>query len=178
MKQKSKFGWLELILGILLIALGVYAFANPGTALGGAVMVYGFLAIITGIADIVLYVKLERRTGFGPTLSLVAGILSIIAGILILFNPGAGQLMFTIFFPIWFIAHSVSRLMNAGYTRLVAGTAYSVFSIVINILGIILGIMMLFRPWISVLSIGWLVGIYLVLLGVGSIVKAFNKPVE
>jgi len=175
MTQKSKFGWMELILGILLIILGIYTFANPFTALTSVVIIYGLVSIITGIADIVFYVKLERRTGFGPSVSLIAGILSILAGLLILLSPGAGKWMFAVFFPIWFIAHCVSRLANLGFMRVVAGIAYYYFSLVVNILGLLLCFMLILNPWISVMSISYIVGFYLILLGVGSIVMAFSN---
>ena len=35
MRRLSGFGWLELVIGILLIVLGVFTFANPGFALTG-----------------------------------------------------------------------------------------------------------------------------------------------
>ena len=175
MTRKSKFGWMELILGILLIILGIYTFAKPSTALTSVVIIYGLVSIITGIADIVFYVKLERRTGLGPTVSLIAGILSILAGLLILLIPGAGRWIFAVFFPIWFISHCISRLADLSITRVVAGTAYYYFSLVVNILGLLLGFMMILNPWISVISISYIVGFYLILLGVGSIVMAFSK---
>lgn len=175
MKRKMGFGWIELILGVLLVLAGVYALANPQAALGSMVVLYGLAAIVTGIADIVIYVKLERRTGFGPVLSLVAGILSILAGIFILLNPGAGQWAFGAFFPLWFIAHCISRLANLGVTRVVAGNAYYYFALIVNILGLILGVLLLFNPWVSMLTLGYIIGLYLVLLGVGSIVMAFAK---
>lgn len=66
MRRRSKFGWMELMIGILLIVLGIFTFLRPGSVLTGAVLVYGVFALITGIADIVFYVKMERHTGFGP----------------------------------------------------------------------------------------------------------------
>ena len=112
MKRRSAFGWGELIIGILLIVLGAFTFARPSSALTGIVFVYGILAVITGIADIVFYVKIEQHTGFGPAVSLVTGILSILAGILLLFNPGAGKWAMVILFPLWFITHCISRLTH------------------------------------------------------------------
>lgn len=44
--------------GILLIVLGIFTFLRPGSVLTGAVLVYGVFALITGIADIVFYVKM------------------------------------------------------------------------------------------------------------------------
>ena len=90
MKNRKTLGWGELILGILLIILGIYTFINPSGAIRGVTFIYGLVALITGIIDIIFYIKLEERTGTSPVLSLVGGIISIIAGFLILFNLGIG----------------------------------------------------------------------------------------
>ena len=71
MKRRSASGWIELIIGIILIVLGVLTFIQPSSALTGIVFVYGILAVVTGIADIVFYAKMERHTGFGPAVSCV-----------------------------------------------------------------------------------------------------------
>ena len=63
MKKGRALGIVELILGILLILLGLFTFLHPSSVLGGIAAVYGAIALITGIADIVFYAKMERRTG-------------------------------------------------------------------------------------------------------------------
>ena len=104
MRRRSRYGWLELIEGILLILLGIYTLCNPGGMLRGITFAYGFLAVITGISDIVFYAKTERYIGFGPTIALVTGILSLLAGLMLLMYPNAGELIMTLLLPIWFIA--------------------------------------------------------------------------
>lgn len=170
MRNRTAFGWGELILGILLIVLGIYTFIHPSAAIEGVTMVYGLLALITGIVDIVFYIKLEERTGFAPGLSLVTGILSIIAGLLILFNLSAGAWVMAVLFPIWFIAHCISELSHLPFIRMVSGNGYYYFTMVMGILGLILGFMMLFNPWISFFSVGYIIGMYLVILGIDSLV--------
>ena len=59
MRRRSRYGWLELIEGILLILLGIYTLVNPGNMIRGVTFVYGILAVITGISDIVFYAKTE-----------------------------------------------------------------------------------------------------------------------
>ena len=93
MRRRSRYGWLELIEGILLILLGIYTLVNPGNMIRGVTFVYGILAVITGISDIVFYAKTERYIGFGPTVALVSGILSILAGLMLLMYPNAGELI-------------------------------------------------------------------------------------
>lgn len=175
MYKSRGFGVFELIVSILLIVLGVYTLSRPGAALESAVIVYGILAIAMGVFDIVVYVKLERRTGFGPVVSLVTGIISILAGVMILLEPVAGVLALSWLFPIWFICHCISRLMNLGLTRLAAGTAFYYLALVLNILGLIVGIVMCFSPLFSVLTLAYMVGFYLILLGIDGIVMAVSN---
>ncbi len=174
MKNRKAFGWGELIVGILLIILGIYTFINPSAAIEGVTFIYGLVALITGIIDLVFYIRLEQRSGFAPVLSLVGGIISIIAGLLILFNLGIGTWVMIILFPIWFIAHCIARLAHLPFIRITSGSGYYYFTLIINIIGLILGIMMIFDPFVSFFSLGYLIGMYLIFLGVDSIVFALN----
>lgn len=175
MKKRTAFEWGELIIGIILIVLGIFTFARPSSALTGIVFVYGILAVITGIADIVFYVKMEQHTGFGPAVSLVTGILSIIAGVLLLFNPGAGKWTMVILFPLWFIMHCISRLTHLPIIRMTAGTGYYYFTLIVNILGLLLGFVMIIDPLLSFFSVSYIIGCYLILTGIDHLVLAVNN---
>ena len=56
MRRRSGYGWFELIIGILLVILGIFTFIRPENTLTGIVIVYGLIAVITGISDIIFYV--------------------------------------------------------------------------------------------------------------------------
>lgn len=172
MRKKNAYGWSELITGILLIVLGIMTISRPFNVLSGIVSVYGILAIITGIIDIVFYIKTEQRTGFGPTVSLVTGIIGIFAGVLLLFRPGIGSWTLIMLFPLWFIAHCISRLTHLPMIRYTAGTGYYYFSLVINIIGLIMGFIMIINPMVSLFSVGYLIGGYLIPSGIDHIVLA------
>ena len=53
MIRRSGYGWLELVIGILFVFLGIYSFIHPENTLTGIVIVYGVIAVISGIADII-----------------------------------------------------------------------------------------------------------------------------
>ena len=178
MRRRSSYGIYELIVGILLILLGIFTFSRPESALTGMVLLYGLLATVTGIGDIVFYVKMEKHTGFGPTISLISGILSVITGLVLMVHPGAGRWAVMVFFPIWFIAHCVSRLSHAHLVHFVAGSAAYWLTLIINALGFALGILMLINPYYSLFSITFMIGVYLILLGVDSLIEAFSKMGE
>ena len=56
MKRRSGYGWFELIVGILLVVFGVVTLFRPERTLTGIVILYGVIAVVTGISDIVFLV--------------------------------------------------------------------------------------------------------------------------
>lgn len=175
MTRRSGFGWLQLAIGIALIVLGVLALANPALALNGMVIAYGIAAVVMGVADILLYIRVERYTGLGPILALISGILSVMSGVMLMLYPRAGVLVLTVLFPIWFIAHCVSRLMHVNHIRYVAGDGVFSFALVVNIVGLILGFLMLLSPIMTVSALRSFAGSYLVLLGMDGVVTAVSR---
>ena len=160
MKRRSGFGWMELIIGIALAALGIFTFVYPDNAVTTLVIIYGIIAIITG---------------FGPTVSLISGILSVMAGVMLLVYPNAGKWVLSLLFPIWFIAHCLSRLSHLNTIRFIAGNFVYWFTMIVNIIGLVLGIVMIFSPNISVAAVAYIVGAYLVLFGIDCIILAFSR---
>ena len=175
MRRRSGFGWMEFIEGLLLLALGVYTFAQPDRALTGFIVMYGIVAVTMGIADILLYVRVERFTGFGPIVSLISGALSVMTGVMLLVYPNAGKWVMSLLFPLWFLAHCIGRLSSLHTVRLWAGDFTYYFTLIMNVIGLILGGLMLVNPLVSWLSARYLVSFYLVLLGVDCIILAFSK---
>ena len=175
MRRRSGFGWLELAIGIILIALGVLAFVKPDLALTSLVFAYGAAAVVMGVADIILYIEVERYTGLGPILSLIAGILSVMSGVMLAVYPRTGVVVLTVLFPIWFIAHCISRLVHLGHIRFVGGNGLYYFTLVVNIIGLILGLMMFMSPLLTLTTIRYFASLYLILLGIDSVVMAFSR---
>ena len=174
MRGRSGFGWSQFLMGVCLILLGAFTCLRPGSIFSGIGVIYGIAAVITGICDIVIYIKEERFTGFGPGLSLLAGILSIMTGITLLAYPGIAEWIVSLLFPLWFIAHCISRLTHLGIIRMMAGSFYYTFSLVVNILGLILGVLMLLQPFLALFTLGYMVGFVLIAFGIDCILLAFT----
>ncbi len=175
MKRRSGFGWMELAIGIVLLVLGVLTFSWPELALTSLVFAYGIAAVVMGVADIILYIQVERYTGFGPMLALVSGILSVMSGVMLMVYPRTGVLVLTILFPIWFIAHCISRLAHMNHIRLVAGNGIYYFTLATNIVGLALGLLMLLNPLFTLTTIRYFASVYLILLGIDSVVTAVSR---
>ena len=168
-QSKGKFGWGNLILGILLIITALIAFRNPLSDILALTIIFGIMAILSGIWLIV------NNDGGNKVFRIIIGILDVLIGIVLLFNLRIGALAVPFVFAIWFIAGSVYRLCNLGKVKKLLGNGYFWFSLVLNVLCVIAGIMLLFNPLASVFTISFLVGFYFMMVGIESIMYAFNR---
>ena len=174
MKGRSGFGVSQFIMGLCLIVLGVFTFLSPRSIFTGVAVVYGVAAVITGICDIVIYIKEERFTGFGPVVSLISGIFSMMTGIALLAYPGIAEWIVALLFPLWFITHCISRLTHTALIRFIAGDFYYYFSLIVNILGLALGFLMLLRPVLTFVAVGYLIAFCPGAFGIECIVIALS----
>lgn len=83
--------WLEILEGLVGVAAGVIALAVPEFAAQALVLIIGIWAILTGIIEIVLAVRL-RRVIRGEIWMALAGVASMLFGALIFLFPAAGAL--------------------------------------------------------------------------------------
>lgn len=165
MKRSRFFAVLELVLGILFLLLGAFTFLRPHGALTTFVYIYGVVSIFGGIAGIVFYFTVERRTGFAPVSSLISGVLNILLGLLLVTNAWAGRMALSFLFPFWFMLLCVSRLCSLGFIRRYAGRGQFWLTLVVNVLGLVLGFLLLVNPVASLAALAYLIGFYLVLAG-------------
>ena len=175
MRRRSGFAWLELVVGVLLIALGIWAFLEPDRALADMAVAFGVAAVAMGVADILLYIQVERFVGLGPVLSLISGIMSVMSGMMLLAYPRAGALALSLLFPVWFIAHCISRLTHLSHIRFIAGRGMYTFTLVIHLVGLILGFLMLLTPFFTPNILRVFACVYLILLGIDGVVTAVSR---
>ena len=156
MKYEHRYLFVEILEGVLLVMLGVATMLRTEQVLDSLTLIFGIIAIITGIADIMFYIRLERHTGFLPAVSLVSSILSIMLG------------------PIFIIAHCIARLTHLNIVRYVAGEVSFWLTLISNAVGLILGVILLFDPVMSAAALGVILGVDLILLGIEAVVFAID----
>ncbi|MBV7390705.1 MULTISPECIES: HdeD family acid-resistance protein [Enterococcus] len=170
--NQRKFNWGEFLLGILFILTSLMVFKNPLSSLLAIVFLFAISAILEGIFQIGLRRRLARFTGQKATWLLVLGIIDVILGIFLLFNTTAGIIALPYVFAAWFIIDSLGELLMAGAVKEMS-TGYYWFKIIINILGVVLGFMLLFNAAASALTISFLVGFYFMISGIDFLIAAF-----
>ena len=75
-------------------------------------------------------------------------------------------------FAIWFIIDSFLQIKAAKFFR-TFHRGYSTWLVILGVISIILGIILLFSPVLSALTIVWLVSVMLIVFGIMHIVQAF-----
>lgn len=178
MNSKQAFGWLDLLTGLLFLGLGIVLLLHPKVALTGLIVLMGVGAILSGISDIILYTRMRKYVAFESSASLITGIISALAGVLILLNPVIGQWILNIVFPIWFIVRCFSRIAEYDFIRRTTGKAASALLVGLSILGMLLGIIMMFNSRLFTMSLGGLIAVNLIILGASDLIGAFGSRAE
>ena len=174
MKSEHRYLFVEILEGVLLVMLGAATILRTEQVLDSLTLVFGILAVLTGLADVMFYIRLERHTGFRPAVSLVSSILSIMLGSALIAQPNVGTGIMLIIFPIFIIAHCIARLTHLNVVRYVAGEASFWLTLISSVVGLILGVMLLLDPALSAATLGAILGIDLILLGIEAVVFAID----
>lgn len=170
--KRNSVDWGSLILGILFIITALLSFQNPAGNLIAIVLVFAVFAFLKGIFELFLRNRLKKLTGYKSYSTVILGLVDIIVGIYFLFHLNVGVAVLPFVFAIWFILDSFFGLFTLDLAK-ERSTGYYWFSLLINVLGILLGIVLFVNPLTSALTLSFLVGFYFMLFGISHIVYAF-----
>ncbi len=159
--------WLVLMRGIF----GVIALVSPDIALLTLVWVFGFYAILDGIAAIVIGIRTRGEPHW--VWSIVQGVVSVLAGVIALFWPGVTALALLFVVAFWAIVLGIGEIGGAFASRRSGSTAWG-WTLAAGILNVIFGVLLLIWPASGILTLIWLVGIFTLAGGIALIVLAFR----
>lgn len=154
--------------GILSLLLGLFAFAQPFAATLAATVVLGVSLIMAGIVSIAAGWRAHGHEGRGY--SLLFGVISLLAGVLVLLFPAGGALSLTLIVAAWLAVRGISELILGFRQRL--GHAWMLILGVVN-----LALAVYVWSWLpySALALpGFVLGISFLLGGVNALVSGLN----
>jgi uncharacterized membrane protein HdeD (DUF308 family) len=147
-------------LGLGMIVLGSLALYSTVTATFISVKLLAWLFIISGFIQVGHAFYSRGWKGF--LLQLVLGIISVIAGVIILRNPFSGAITLTLLLAFLFIIQGFIRIVLSLTKRF----EHWIWILISGILSVILGFMILYQwPWSGLYIIGLFVGIDLIFNG-------------
>ncbi len=161
--------WLPLIRGILLILFGAIMFAWPGATLISLITFLGAYWLVGGVFDVVQGIVGE--TFRSRTWLIIGGLVSILAGFVVMSQPVLAGLLTTNF-----IVYTVAILaVVAGVLHLFAGRdgSFSWGSFFLGVLYIVFGAIVLFNPLLTGATLVWMLPVWAIVTGIFTIVAAF-----
>ncbi|MEJ7420746.1 hypothetical protein HMPREF3265_07805 [Staphylococcus sp. HMSC62B09] len=160
-QDNGKLKWSSLIMGTLLLIVAVIIFSYPVKNFYTLTWLIGLLILINGVIQLLFRRAARAIAGSGSGLIVVIGIIDFIFGLLVIFNVGASSTFFIFMFAAWFIVSSVIGLMTISKQNRLKG-----LSIIVNVLGLLLGIILLFNPMMGMILVSTMIAITFAILGV------------
>lgn len=149
-----------LLLGLLLIFLGVVALGMSCLTTIASVMVFGWFAVAGGILEAIVAFQTRSWQGFMP--HALCGVVAVIVGLIMVFNPVLAALGITLFLAAMFLVEGTFRIA-AAITHRSPNWGWGLFS---GLVAFMLGIMIMLRwPASGLWVIGMFVGIDLIFRG-------------
>lgn len=166
----------SIVLGVIMAICGISCMCTPiMTFLEGGY----FLVILLAVYGIAAIVKAVMQKEYGITF--IFGILSVILGIVIMVVPGLilmtdGMLIYIM--AVWFLIQgAVSIIVSFQQKKVEEGKGW-IWTLVLGILSVLLGIYSLAHPLLLAFTFGVLVGVYFIESGINMIVIAASAPSE
>ena len=155
--------WVVLLEGIIAILIGLFLLYKPAVTTIFLVQILGIFWLAEGILSVIGALIFSGNRLW----KLLSGILSIIAGVLILmypiYSPFIVLTFFVIFIGVWAIINGIVKialaLKGGGW-----GTG------IIGVLTIILGLLLLTNSLVGALFLPWIFGFFLVIGGIGAVI--------
>ncbi len=159
-----------LLSGILAVILGVLVLAWPGETIVVAAIFFGAYLLVTGIAQVIFAVSLHVSAG-GRVLLFLSGAASLILAILCFRSLQNSILLLAIWIGVGFIFRGVATAVSAISDPTLPGRGWEIF---IGVITLIAGVVVLASPFESIATLTFVVGIWLVVIGVFEAVSAFG----
>ncbi|MFC3196482.1 HdeD family acid-resistance protein [Parapedobacter deserti] len=162
-KKALKYWYLPLIIGILYIMMGIWVFITPLNSFLALTVFLSAGILMIGIAELV-YAIANRKRLYNWGWSLIGGILNLVIGVCLLFNPGLSALMLSVFIGLWLLFRSVIAIINAFEFKR-SGTRKWGRVLATGILGVLFSALLVWNPVITGVTVGIWIAIGLVTVG-------------
>ena len=149
--------WFLIVVGVVTLGVGVFFVASPHETLKVFTVIGGILLLIDGLLAII-----AALVGVSESRGLLAmvGVLSVIAGVVLIKKPFQTLLVLVVILGIWLVVVGIARFVPAFSRR--EGRGINIF---VAIVDVIAGIVILSWPKPSLATLAVIFGIVLIIRG-------------
>ena len=155
---------LRLAIGILSIVVGILVIARPVDTLFFVAVLFGIQLLILGVVRIVLAASVSGLPRWLKILSIVLGVLTVLAGVICFTRPQASLVILAILLAAGWIADGIADLAR-GFGRERSG-GERIYLIVLGVVSIIAGLIVSIFPGPSLALLTQVAGVALLIIGV------------
>jgi len=161
-------GW-ALAFGVLTAITGILVVVWPHISLLVVTIFFAIQLIISAVFRFVWAFAAPVAEGWARVLMVIVAILSLIAGLFLLRDPVLGVFLLGLVLGIYWVSTGIVDVLTAiGYRELPRRWLI----VLTGVLAIVAGIIVVANPVTSLLFLAWVLGIWLVLFGIITIVRA------
>ncbi len=160
--------WLLLFGGVISLVVGIIVISWPDKTVIVVAVLFAIYLIISGIFEIVRSFGSDLSGGTRALL-LITGVLSVILGIFAIRSAADNAVdLLGIFVGIAFLFRGFASLFMGFDSK--EGRGWNIFFGIIMLVG---GVVILVQPALALTALAWVVGIWLVLIGLYEIIASF-----
>ncbi|MCW4000997.1 MAG: DUF308 domain-containing protein [Candidatus Bathyarchaeota archaeon] len=167
-KTSGAYRALEIILGLVALAVGVLALVFPTAVVVTLVVFFGIALLIIGILRVATAASSSWTSSSSRKANAAIGILAIIFGVFILFVPLFATEVLVILIGIALLIYGIGRIAVGGAAGNLSGGLRGIL-IVVGILIAVFALIVIFFPIIGVFTYAFFVSIAFILIGIDSI---------
>lgn len=169
---------LTIVSGIIMIAAGAFCFINPGQTFMTMAFVIGTVMALCGIIHVLAYVIGRTPHGKGDNNGwiLIDALLTLLLGILVLFNQLTVDMAIPMVFGMWVLVSGLLRLEAASRIDRQRKPGNFKAALITGIITVVLGLLGFINPFVTYISIIPILGFFMLIQGVNSIELGFNMP--
>ena len=158
--------WLLMLLGVVALGVGLFFVFSPNETLATFAVVAGIFLLLDGALAIA-----SAIFGHGEGRGLVAmiGIVSVIAGLVLIKHPFDTLVVFTLIVGVWFVVAGIARFISTFSMAEGRGG-----NIAIALVDIVAGAVILAWPDLGLATVAVIIGIVLILRGILFIVAGWG----
>jgi uncharacterized membrane protein HdeD (DUF308 family) len=160
--------WLLLLMGLLGVAAGIFVLVYPHRSLTVVTIAFGIYLVLLSPIRLALALTVPGLSGTQRGLEVVLAVFALIAGIVVVANPGTGLLAIALAFGIYLLA--------AGTINLYLGVTVAErrrWNIAVGIIDLAGGTIVVAYPDIGLTALAVILSIYLLVRGAFDLVLAW-----
>ena len=169
---------LTIVIGIIMIAAGAFCFINPGQTFMTMAFVIGTVMALCGIIHVLAYVIGRTPHGKGDNNGwiLIDALLTLLLGILVLFNQLTVDMAIPMVFGMWVLVSGLLRLEAASRIDRQRKPGNFKATLITGVITVVMGLLGFINPFVTYVSIIPILGFFMLIQGINSIELGFNMP--